>query len=305
MPRPALSASRTVAVLNYLAAHPTEGFTLSDLSQRLGINGASAHALMGVLVDAGYLVRHSRLRTYTLGPAVIALGSAALESQPVVDIARDVARDLARATGFEVAVTAAAGDHIAFLARAGEPTARGVPVHVGQRVPFKPPLGSVFAAWGGAERWLAGRPDEAALRDVLALVRARGYSVALQAAARQRLGHALNAMARAPSDERLAGAVQELVEDLGRRRYQLTDMSDDAAYDVSMITAPVFDATGHVVLALTLQGFTAPKTGAEISVLGERVRDAALAVTMRSHGQVPAVTDETVAGSAVPVSTTG
>ena len=63
MSRPALAATRAISVLNFLAAHPADPFTLSDLADRLDINVASAHALLGVLTDAGYLVRHPRLRT--------------------------------------------------------------------------------------------------------------------------------------------------------------------------------------------------------------------------------------------------
>ena len=43
------------ACLDFLAAHPTESFTLSELSRRLGINGASAHAVLTELTEAGYL----------------------------------------------------------------------------------------------------------------------------------------------------------------------------------------------------------------------------------------------------------
>ena len=86
MPRPALAATRSAAILNFLAANPSEGFTLSDLAERLGINVASMHALLGALTDAGYLARHPRLRTYTLGPSVVALGTAALETHPAIDL---------------------------------------------------------------------------------------------------------------------------------------------------------------------------------------------------------------------------
>jgi DNA-binding IclR family transcriptional regulator len=287
MARPALSASRTVAVLNFLASNPTETFTLTDLSQRLGVNGASAHAVLAVLVDAGYLVRHPRLRTYTLGPAVVALGTAALESHPAVDIARDAARDLARETGLEVTVTAVAGEHIAFLARAGEPTGRAAPVHVGQRVPFVPPIGAVFAAWGDADRWLALSADPAPLRQALERIRAHGYSVALEAAARERLGHVLDEMAVDPSKARLHATVDALVAELGTRRYHVVDLEPATEYDVSMISAPVFDAAGQVVVSLTLLGFGKGMIGASVAEHAERLRDAASAATWRSHGRPP------------------
>jgi DNA-binding IclR family transcriptional regulator len=288
MPRPALSASRAVGVLNFLAAHPTEGFTLSDIASRLGINPGSAHALLAVLMDAGYLDRDPRLRTFRLGPAVVALGAAALDAHPGIDVARDAARQLARETGLEVAVTAPAGDHIVFLAKAGEPSARGVPVHIGQRVPMIPPVGSVFVAWGDAEAWLAQAHDPDRLREVLETVRRRGYSVALEAEARQRLGHALNDLAANPSDDELKSRVGRLVSALSERRYQLQQLKTDRRYEVSMIAAPIFGPAGQAALAITLQGFDGGLAGSEIASLGERLRDVALVVTKRTRGRVPA-----------------
>ena len=288
MARPALSASRAVAVLNFLAAHPTEAFTLSDISMRLDINPASAHALLTVLTDAGYLIRDARLRTFALGPAVVALGTAALEAHPVIDVARDAARDLAQQAGLEVALTAPGGEHIVFLARAGEPSAHGVPVHVGQRVPLVPPIGSVFVAWGNAEAWLAKAMDPARLREVLEVVRRRGYSVALEAETRQQLGHAVDRLAADPSNCQLRAEVEMLVSGLGEREYQLQLLERTRHYDVSMIAAPIFGPAGHVVLAMTLLGFDGKLSGSEIAELGERLRDAALVVTRRTRGRRPA-----------------
>ena len=287
MARPALSASRAVAALNFLAAHPGEEFTLSDIAGRLGINLASAHAVLGVLTDAGYLVRHPRLRTFTLGPSVVALGTAALESHPAIDLARDAARDLASETGLEVAVTAPAGDHIVFLARAGEPSAHGVAVHVGQRVPFVPPLGSVFVAWGDPDAWLEQAGDPEPLRQVLDWVRRRGYSVALALDVRRGLGSALDDLAAVPSDESVRSAIAGLVARLGEDEYQLRDLDEQKVYEVSMIAAPVFGPAGEVVLAVSLVGFASPLTGADVAALGERLRDTALVVTRRSRGRVP------------------
>jgi DNA-binding IclR family transcriptional regulator len=285
MARPALAATRAISVLNFLAAHPTEEFTLSDLAGRLGINVASAHALLGVLLDEGYVVRHPRLRTFALGPAVVALGDAALERHSAIDLARDAARSLAASTGLEVAVTAPAGEHIVFLARAGEHSARGVPVHVGQRVPFVPPLGSVFVAWSADPSWwVAGSPDRAA---VLEGVRARGYSVALEAEARRGLERALSERAAHPADHGLSSTVDALVEDLGRRSYQVQSLEAGASYDVSMVAAPVFGPSGEVALAITIVGFHGPLSAAEVAAVGEQLRDAGLVVTRRSRGRVP------------------
>src|SRR5207244_378633 len=47
--RPAPGADRVVRVLDFLAAHPDEPFTLSELARRLELNKATAHALLVTL----------------------------------------------------------------------------------------------------------------------------------------------------------------------------------------------------------------------------------------------------------------
>lgn len=291
MSRPALAATRAISVLNFLAAHPAEEFTLSDIAERLDINLASAHALLAVLVDAGYASRHPRLRTFTLGPSVVALGTAALERHPAIDLARDAARDLSADLDLEVAVTAVAGDDIVFLARAGSHRARGIAVHVGQRVPLVPPLGAVFMAWADEQRigdWLATTPGpDVDLDAVLTGVRARGYSVALELDVRRGLGDALTHLADAPVDAGLRGTIDDLVVELGQREYQIADLDAGRIYDVSMIAAPVFGADAQPVVALTLLGFEPGLSLAQVCAHGERLRDAALVITKQSKGRIP------------------
>lgn len=287
MSRPALSASRALAVLNFLAAQADDAFTLSELARRLDVNVASLHSILQVLTDDGYVVRHPRLRTYSLGPSVVAVGSAALERHPVIDVARDVARDLSVQLSLEVAVSAPAGDDIVFLARAGEHLGRGVQLHVGQRVPLRPPFGSVFASWNDPDAWAAASGDPARAHDVLATVRRRGFAAATEHDARRRLGDALDRLAGEPSNTELTDHVGSLVDELRGRDYHLRQIDRAATYDVSLVAAPVFDANGRVTLALTLVGFPSGLTGAEVIDVGETVRDAARGITGRTGGRLP------------------
>src|SRR5205809_7052103 len=94
-PRPAPGAERVVAVLNFLAAHPDESFTLSELARRLNLNKATCHALLMTLTEAGYLLRHPSRMTYMLGPSMVAIGSAAPAPSQAVDVAREEIRPLA------------------------------------------------------------------------------------------------------------------------------------------------------------------------------------------------------------------
>ena len=257
MARPALSATRAVAVLNFLATHATSEFTLSDLASRLDINLASAHAVLAVLTDAGYLARHQRLRTYSIGPCAVALGNAALQRHPAIDHARDEARRLADELALGVTVTALAADDMVVLGRFGEHRQRDIAVHVGQRMPIVPPLAAVFVAWDDTEPWLARADNRQAMEAVLAAVRSRGWAATL---------------GNPPSTDYEA----------------LATLNHHRSYDVAMISAPVFGPEGNALLSLTLLGTQGALTAKKVIELGDRIRDAGLLATRRSGGRAPA-----------------
>lgn len=240
-------------MLNFLAANAPEQFTLSDISDRLDINLASTHALLNTMEDEGYVVRHPRLRTYSLGASVVALGNAALQSHPAIACANDEAHQLSTELQLSVAVTARAGEDIVFLGRMGEHRARDIEAYAGQRIPLSPPVGAVFVAWGDAQAWLAMAADQAEMESVLDEVRMRGWAASFEPDHYQPLG----------------------------------SLDPTASYNVVMITAPVFGPTGTAVVALTVLGLPAAVTADQIAVYGERIRDAGLVATRRSGGRAP------------------
>jgi DNA-binding IclR family transcriptional regulator len=254
MARPALSASRSIDVLNFLAANAPEQFTLSDLSGALAINLASTHALLNTLEDAGYVTRHPRLRSYGLGASVVALGNAALQSHPAIACANDEAQRLSAELQLSVAVTADAGNDVVFLGRMGEHRARDIEVYAGQRIPLSPPMGAVFVAWRDADAWLAKADDRAELESVLTSVRGRGWAASFETEHYQPLG----------------------------------SVDPATSYDVIMIAAPVFGPVGTAVVALTLLGLPPALTADRIAAYGQRVKEAGLVATRKSGGRAPA-----------------
>ena len=294
MARPALAATRAIEIINFCAAHPTESFTLSDFVERLGINVASLHAILAVLTQSGYLARHSRHRTYTLGPALVAVGTAALEHHASIEFAREEARRLSEHLDLDVAVTARAGDEVVFVARSGSHRPRGTPTHVGMRMPLRPPMGSIFYAWSDGptvETWLRSSPAKSGAeldryRRELVAVRARGYSVALEVDLRRELGHALEELTERPHDA-ARGAVDQLVDELGRQGNHLETIDPNATYDVSSIAGAVFDASSQVALALNLIGFAPGLTGKEVAAYGDEVVSAGVVISKRTRGQPP------------------
>jgi DNA-binding IclR family transcriptional regulator len=166
-------------------------------------------------------------------------------------------------------------------------------MHVGQRVPLVPPLGSVFVAWAPDDvvaAWRARAPKAKGVDAALAGTRARGYSVALELDARRSLADTLDHLADAPGDPQLRGTVDDLVAELGSSDYQVSSLERGRRYDVSMIAAPVFGPAGDVALALTLVGFEPALPAEQIATYGEQLRDVGIVITKQSHGRVPGVT---------------
>jgi DNA-binding IclR family transcriptional regulator len=291
MARPAPSAARTVALLDFLAARPTERFGVSELARRLGTSKATLHALVATLTDAGYLLRHPVDKTYSLGPALVAVGNAAASVQlDVVDHARGEMRRLADELDVLCVASAVIGGEIVILGREGDLGPLAPDVRVGHRLPLVPPLGTVFMAWspdGEIEAWLqrtgpSASPERIArFRAAVNAVRDRGYSLALEVDARVQIGRALGGR----DNEVDASQLARLVDELGHEEYVLAELEHAASYRLSMIAAPVFGADGSVVLALTLFGFRASLDPVEIRRLAQRLVDATRVVTKSIHGR--------------------
>jgi DNA-binding IclR family transcriptional regulator len=281
MTRGTPAAERTVDVLNLLAAHAGRPLGLSEIARRVGISKGSAHALVTTLVSTGYLVRHPADKTYVLGAAVVALGRAAAATEfGALDFARPAMERLTDDLGLQCLASAAIGDEIVILGKAGATVPLGLSVEIGQRIPLVPPLGTVFVAWSTPaeiDGWLrrlgatAGEEDLARYRDAVATVRQRGYSVALEADARARLGRALAALGPDAGTAALRRQVLDLVADLGHEEYILGELTGAAAFHVNHLAAPVVDADGRVVLALTLLGFTDQLAAVDVAPLGQRL----------------------------------
>lgn len=285
-----------MSALNHLTAHPGVSFTLSELSAALNVNPASLSALLLALCDAGYLSRHPRRKTYTLGPAGVALGHAAALQHPAIEAAEPEMRRLADLGNECVATVAAAGEML-FVAIEGHPGAKSREAWIGQRIPMVPPFGQVFVAWSGRaeiDRWLGsiGRGEqESLLRQRLLTsldrVRSDGFVVGL---------------ANDPVDEVIA-LVNELTvvdRDEVRRRlweaipkqgpsYVAAGIDRNEFYDVANLAVPVFDAEGSVALAMTLTGLSGVR-GDRLLEIGEIALGAARRVTRRISGKWPAST---------------
>ena len=160
--------------------------------------------------------------------------------------------------------TAHVDNDLVVLASAGSPTpGSSTTTLVGQRLPFVPPTGSVFAAWmsdPAIDHWIAASPvpqARDAYRQSLASVRSRGFSIGLQSTAQREFASALERLAAQPS---VASDVdlRTLVPDV---RFDPPELTQEVRDAVRLISAPVHGPDGDVVLGLTVYEFPRPPRG--------------------------------------------
>lgn len=291
---------RIVKLINFFAAHPSESFTLSEVVDQLSISLGSAHRVLKSLTDARYLDRHPKHKTYSLGLALVAIGQAALERHPAVNFARVEMAKLTAELDLQCVATALVGDELMSLAKTGDtPADQGIR-HVGERRPFVPPLGLGHVAWSTPERidaYLAkvasrgsARRDaemRAHMRKSLAAIRSRGYALAANGAAMKSVWQAIWEHATHFESERYWTQMHRLLGALSNDELQLLSLDQVGSLRLAYLSAPVFSASGEVLLSISLSGFTRKLDARSVTRLAERVCAAAANVTSASHGRMP------------------
>ncbi len=281
MARPALSATRGLDIVDFFAAFPTRDFTLSEIVRACAINPASCHAVVNALVERGYVARVPGQKSFRLGPVLIAAGDAALRAQPLVALAREEAAALAAELATPVMMSAAVGDDIVGIVAQPDPQGRMPSLRTGERRPLVPPLGAPFVAWAdeaAIAAWLAraGEAGEMQRRN-LALIRERGFQVALRSPGAARLAPEIGDMARGREVPRYREQMIGLIAGMDEIPMPET-IEPDQAYEVVLIAAPLFDRAGNCAFNLCLTDFPAPLLGRKIQACAERLLSSCLKI---------------------------
>jgi DNA-binding IclR family transcriptional regulator len=220
--------------------------------------------------------------------SVIVLPGADLGSRlAMAELARAEMEQISSDLDYPCVAACPVGDEIVTVASTGRPGQQKLPMQVGQRMPFAPPLGVLFVAWEGEAaigRWrarrkelLKGQPDD--LEYSLARVRKRGYSVGLGSEVHRQFESALGQTAtrqERDSQEALQQVIGRLVNEyepeiLARR-----------AYNVRILSVPVF-AGDHAAMSISVYGMREPLTLNGITRFQRRLTKAADEVTRRLH----------------------
>jgi flavin reductase (DIM6/NTAB) family NADH-FMN oxidoreductase RutF/DNA-binding IclR family transcriptional regulator len=211
-----------------------------------------------------------------------------------VDLVRREMEMLAEEVSGRCVATARIDDELVVAASAGGANTSTAATLVGQRVPFAPPTGSAFSAWGGADevaRWLGAAKSDTArqyARERLDAVRRRGYSVGLLNEAQRVFASTIDRLASEPGSV-TSEDLRELIQDLA---YDPVELSTQVKRNIRIITAPVFGRDGKVALAFSLYGFPNPMTRGGIDTYIARVVEAARRATERLGGHVPMAAPE-------------
>ncbi|MET0239044.1 MAG: helix-turn-helix domain-containing protein [Sphingobium sp.] len=267
MSRSSPGVRRVVSILNFIADHPGQSFTLTDIVRALRLSRATCHSLLGGLVEAGYLFRSSD-KSYVLGPALIAMGEVALSNFSPAQVARPEVRALAdRYDAVCALCTLEDGDAViveraAALSHVGQATVRGA------RLPLLPQFAGIFFVRSSAAdiaAWLDGRdplprPDQReALAQGVEFVRSHGFGVSTRT-------HAPPVTVSSPDR-------QASIDMLDSTMQPLFAIDPQAEYLPGYIQAPVYDSRRLVAFVVALSGFTTPIKGEEIRAIGEDLRE--------------------------------
>jgi DNA-binding IclR family transcriptional regulator len=277
--RPALSASRSIDVIDFLSAFPRRGFTLSEIARAAKINTSSCHAVLSALTDRGYLTRSSNQR-YFLGPSLVAVGQAALVSQPLIARAKEAAETLFQEFGVPVLLSAAIGEEIVGIVSIADSSGRGPGLRVGERLPLVAPVGAPFLAWSpeaAIETWIArnalGKSEKVAdeWRRALALTRKRGFQVTLRAPDGPVIASLMAEMASGRRISEYKDEVLSLIHSFDHHLSQPEIISPDELYDIVLIASPLFDQNGEAAFNLCFGGFSEKVSGATIQTYADRL----------------------------------
>ena len=188
------SLERGLAILSAFGSDKST-IGVSELSRELSLSRSTTHRYIATLTSLGYLQQDAETKRYRLGPRVLDLGFAAINSMDIREISVPHLQALSDATGFTVNMAILDGPDVVYIERCR--TSRSgqrqidLNLHVGSRLPaYCTGLGKALLAFVPEERFeeildqadlVARGPntitDRAALRAEMERVRATGLAV--------------------------------------------------------------------------------------------------------------------------------
>lgn len=248
LPQPIPGTRAVQRVLSLLSAF-TESrpkWSLSELSAEVGLSKATAHRMLSVLEQEGFVVRPSGSTDFRLGPKMIVLGVLALKAVDVRAVARPELQFLAEKTGEDATLESLVGTKVLILDEVRGRGLMGLGTEVGTQWPaHASATGKVLLA--GAEKAMTEpvgglRPMTThtitsweTWTETLSVVREKGYAINIE----------------------------------------------ELEYGYHSVAAPIRDREGRTTASLSVGGSTHRVTMDRIPELAEAVQEAASRVSER------------------------
>ncbi|MEU8240024.1 IclR family transcriptional regulator [Actinoplanes missouriensis] len=145
------SLERGLAILSsFSESRPVLG--VADLSRSVELTKSTTYRYVATLARLGYLQQDPETRKYSLGPRVVDLGFAAINSLEVTRVAAPYLQALADETGYTVSMAVLDGAEIIYVERRRSSRSAGgfamtLDLHVGSRLPaYCTAMGKVLLA---------------------------------------------------------------------------------------------------------------------------------------------------------------
>jgi DNA-binding IclR family transcriptional regulator len=257
---------RVIAILDFFADHSNQSFTLADLIRALKLRRSTCHALLGGLLESGYLYR-TRDKSYVIGPRLLAAGRIAKEQFSILQIAEPEMRELADDYDAICSAIFRESDAIVVRARAASVSQLGMSIPAGTRIPLRPPFAALHFAWSPSEElaaWLdrVQPPAEPAQRDqmmaAMEFAREQGFV----------FGRRTAPPARESPERVFQGPAQT---------YPVTaeaSLDSRTRYELAYVLAPVFDVRGQIAFIMGFTQMTGSYLGSHVEKMGRQLREA-------------------------------
>ena len=266
-PQPIPGTRAVQRVLSLLRAFSDErpSWNLTDLSAEVGLSMATAHRMLSVLEQEGFVVRPSGGTDFQLGPEMIVLGALALKAVDVRAVARPELVLLAESTGEDAYLESLVGTEVLILDEERGRGLMGLGTEIGTKWPaHATATGKVLLA--GSGNTMSEPPDGLYPMTARTITSWEAWTETLSEVREK--GYATN--------------IEEL------------------EYGFHSVAAPIRDREGRTTASLSVGGTAHRLTAERIPELAEAVREAAARVSKRLGYRAP---DWTGDGSVLPPST--
>lgn len=267
MTRSSPAILRAASILDYIAEHPGQSFTMAELVRALKLSHSTCHSLLAALVQVGYLYKTTD-RAYVLGSGLASIGRQAAERFSLLEIARPELRRLANSLDLVSSALVLEGGKCVVRERSASASHVGFVARIGTTLRFRAHLAALFFAKTPdlAESWLAGfSPDvkvvaaeRAVMETGIAFFQRYGF-IALMFNQDAMVG-------KLSLESSFDGDIE------GLPVYITPSIDEDRTYDLSSIICPVYNETGNVDFIVSLFGYRGSLSGTELLSLGLEVQ---------------------------------